>query len=430
MEVMRAWAITTGVALTLFTLASLDRITLTWRDVLFYALLFRVIALFGAPILEDDHFRYLWDGWMVLNQGSPYGIAPEAFFDSDAVPALFEDVLDGINYPHVPTVYGPMAQWLFAAAYVVAPASVWPLQVLAAAADIGIILLLAKMVPLRWVLLYSWAFLVVKEYAFTAHIDVIGAFFLVLAIYLRRHVAIQTRSLGLVVGLLLAAATGIKVFCVLAVPFLLQNDWRGWLAYGLALFALAAPFGVMAAWLPAGLSAMGDTWLFNAPIYLSLSYVIDVGHFALAKWIGAGVLAGIVVFVYLRTCGRAIWPISEALTTPFPRVSVDAYMGALSISFYALFMFSPVFNPWYLVWWLPLACLHPSRTPWVCSVVLMLSYVTGLNLGDTNLQAYGQPIWAITLEFGAIFIALVWDIVRPLGDSARALETKRPASRA
>ena len=73
---------------------------------------------------------------------------------------------------------------------------------------------------------------------------------------------------------------------------------------------------------------------------------------------------------------------------------------------------SPVINPWYLIWLLPFAAMFPSAWAWTASVLILLSYVSGINLGDYGLQPYQQPVWVRVLEFGLIFVALAYDVLR------------------
>ena len=75
----------------------------SWPWVLGLGLLLRILGLFSYPVFEDDFFRYLWDGRMLLEAGTPYGVAPAEFFDLDHLKAWEAEVLDGINYPNVPT---------------------------------------------------------------------------------------------------------------------------------------------------------------------------------------------------------------------------------------------------------------------------------------------------------------------------------------
>ncbi|MEM7099417.1 MAG: hypothetical protein AAF541_14230 [Pseudomonadota bacterium] len=405
-EVLSAFVVVSVASLLLFVGASRGFVRLGVREVLFFALIFRLVGIWGDPVLEDDHFRYMWDGWMTLHQGTPYDSPPLEWFDSEVVPEEMEHVLDGINYPGVPTVYGPTAQLLFAAAAWIAPGSVLPLQIFAALADCLVLLLLARMAHVRWLLLYGWSFLLVKEFSFTAHIDVVGAGLLLWALWLRN----QDQSgfwVGFLVGVFAAMALGIKAFAVIALPFLLQFDWRAWVGNCVGIAGLSIPFGFLPAWIPGGLVAMGEGWIFNAPAYLA------------ALWVGqeAGVmmvrLIGIISFASV-----ALWIGWKYLVMPRSNVgqlvSVQHYLPGMSWLWCALLLMSPVFNPWYLVWWLPLACLYPSRTAWACSFAVVLSYVTGLNLNDTTLFAYQQPTWILMIEFTTIGIALWLDWQRPL----------------
>ena len=47
---------------------------------------------------------------------------------------------------------------------------------------------------------------------------------------------------------------------------------------------------------------------------------------------------------------------------------------------------------------------------WTASVAILMSYITGLNLNDYSLQAFWQPWWARPVEFGAIGLALFYDL--------------------
>ena len=81
------------------------------------ALLLRLIATQASPLLEDDHFRYLWDGLRTATSFAPYRLPPSAFFGNSDLPPRWQDILGGINNPDIQTIYGPLLQWLFALAY-------------------------------------------------------------------------------------------------------------------------------------------------------------------------------------------------------------------------------------------------------------------------------------------------------------------------
>ena len=77
-----------------------------------------------------------------------------------------------------------------------------------------------------------------------------------------------------------------------------------------------------------------------------------------------------------------------------------------------LLAFWPVVNPWYLLWLLPFAAIRPSVWAWTASVVVLLSYITGLNLNDMDLHPFAHPSWVRPLEYGLILLALAYDIWR------------------
>ena len=153
---------------------------------LLWAVVFRACGLVGGPFFEDDFYRYLWDGYRFAQDGTPYGVAPEAFFTDPGVPVAFQAILDQVNYPELPTIYGPVTQLVFLAAYGLRPGSVAALQVVLVVVDLLAIGLLLRMAPARGVLLYAWCPLVVKEIAFTAHPDGVAVCLVLAAVLLAR----------------------------------------------------------------------------------------------------------------------------------------------------------------------------------------------------------------------------------------------------
>ena len=93
-----------------------------------WALAFRLCGLWGVPVFEDDWFRYLWDGYRFFETGSPYGFAPMQAFADESVPAAFQRILDQINNPHLPTIYGPTTEYAFLFSHMLAPASLTPFK--------------------------------------------------------------------------------------------------------------------------------------------------------------------------------------------------------------------------------------------------------------------------------------------------------------
>ena len=206
----------------------------------FWAVGFRLCGLIGGPFYEDDFYRYLWDGYRFASAGTPYGAAPEEFFIDPAVPAVFQGVLDGVNYPELPTIYAPVTQLVFLVAFWIKPASVAVLQAILIAVDVAVVALLVRLAPARNVLLYAWCPLAIKEIAFTAHPDGVGVCLLLAAVVLAR------RRRWWIAAALLGLAVAAKTFALVLAPLILLRAWlRHWLLFVATAAAVYLPFVVM-----------------------------------------------------------------------------------------------------------------------------------------------------------------------------------------
>ena len=351
-----------------------------------WAVVFRICGLVGGPFYEDDFYRYLWDAFRFATVGTPYGAAPEEFFVDPTVPLVFQAVLDGINYPELPTIYGPTTQLVFLLGYAMQPASVTVLQAILVAVDLAAIALLLRLTTPVNVLLYAWCPLVIKEIAFTAHPDGVGVCLLLAAIVLAR-----TRRWGAAAACL-GLAAGAKVFGLLLAPLVLARaPLRYWALCGGTLAALYAPFVALGGTDLASLAVFAQEWEFNAALYGLLA--------AVAPPFGARIVLALAF--------------SAALAYAF----VHARNNASTVPrgdwlFGALLAVSPVINAWYLLWLLPFAAVHPSVWAWTASGAVLLSYVTGLHLGDFEMDPFSQPTWVRWLEFGLIAAGLCCDAAR------------------
>lgn len=400
-------------------------IPLTW--IIGSALIFRGIGVMGYPLFEDDFYRYMWDGYRTATTLDPYSLAPAHFFGLDHVPEQFEDVLSGINYPDIATIYGPVCQWIFAAAYLISPASIWPLQLIMAIADVLVLLLLCTMTRGTALLLYAWSPLLIKEFAMTAHPDIAAIALAVLAVYAYR------RSWFFGVGVALGLAVGVKVFAILLLPFLLfrQHLIREGLmtmaALSITLLITTWVYGTPRVWYPEGLQAMAESWIFNAPVYYFLNpwssftaakmmmlgiFLLISGSWVLSIWYWRFRQSSLSRTVSmpdgLQKPGAMAWWIRKH-TKP------DQYVIPRGDWLYGFFLICiPVLNPWYLPWLLPFAVIYPSRWVWVASSSILLAYWSGLYTADSSLELHGISTSVLLIEFGVVAAMLVWDWLRPL----------------
>lgn len=361
------------------------RIHVSFAFVLVWAIIFRAIGVLGEPILEDDFFRYLLDGCMFASAGTPYGVAPAELFQDHSLTPECRATLNGVNNPDLPTIYAPVLQYLFVLAHYASPADVNALQMMFSMLDIACVVLLARCASTRNVLLYAWSPLVLKEIAFTAHPDIVGAC-LVLAAFLARRNARDALSCFLI-----AAACCTKIVAVLALPFILHRQpLRNWAIALATALALYAPFLLRGGTDLPVLATFAATWQFNA---LAYELVQKFAPDQVARYLCATLYVIWYGFYFVRYA-------SSAQRNEIPRM--DWVFGLF-------FLLAPVVNPWYLIWLLPFAVIRPSCWAWTASVVVSLSYVTGLHLESGALRAYeiARPAWI--LEISAIAAALAVD---------------------
>lgn len=244
-----------GVCWTLFTAAVLLLLRAPRRAVpalvLAGTVLLGAAGASGQPTISTDSARYSWDG-IVQDAGvSPYRYVPA----DSALTRLRPDWLfpagrtDGgavrcpgpraeptgqigsagtictpINRPHVPTIYPPVAEALFALARVAVPPDVeyLPVQLLGLLAVLGTTTLLLRTLARtgrdpRWAALFGWCPFVVMEAVTNAHVDAAATFLAFAATIL---IASGRRVRG---GVVLGLAIATKFLPVLVAPPLLRR---------------------------------------------------------------------------------------------------------------------------------------------------------------------------------------------------------------
>lgn len=353
---------------------------------------FRLIGLWAEPLFEDDHHRFLWDGRMFFVTGNPYDTAPSEYFNNDEVSPAFGDILDRINYPDVPTIYGPATEFVFFLSYLGAPGELWPWKIFLLAADVALLAMLWNLgggeSGARAAVFAAWCPLSVFETAFNAHPDGLAVSLITAAL-----LAFRSRRTGWL-GLCCGTAVAAKVFALLLVPFLLyRRSWRTALIFGAVLAACYLPFWLQGSWADwSGLRAFASEWEFNSSAY------------ALLSWAAGSDRARILTVLLFGT--GWIGTLKRWALVPGNDIPPGAFVFGL------FFLLSPAFNPWYALWLLPFVALRPSWTGIAILSCVSLSYLTRQNLGDGGLDGFAHPPWVRPVEFGLMAIAMTVDSLR------------------
>lgn len=363
------------------------------------------LAWFGAPApLDDDYFRYLWDGGVVSAGYSPYRLAPNEVMRGDwqsselgALAAHAPGILAHINFPDLTTIYPATAQLAFAVAHWIMPWSIDGLRLVFLAADVAMLILLV--IALRqlgrsplFAALYWCNPLVVLATQAAVHVDALLPPLVLAALMAAQH------GRRVAAAMLLAAATGVKIWPILLAPLLLRDalgNPRRWLPPALMLMALSilvlAPVVLTASTPSSGLRAYSQGWSNNNGPFAWASYGLYVilGESPSAQ-------NGLRAAMALAALGVAVFAAAPPITDLSDRLT-----SALTVAA-AVFYFAPAQFPWYALGFIGLAAVLQCWPLLLASVTLPAYYLFFplWQSDDADLFQYGAafihalPVWA------------------------------------
>lgn len=353
--------------------------TLSMGLIIGFALLFRLLLLPQTPFLSNDIYRYLWDAQLLERGINPYLYPPAA----NELASLHDlEIYGKMSHKEVHTVYPPVLQGLFwtgiklanffGATPIVGVKALWLLF------DIVLILVLARLlienqIDPRWAVLYAWHPLAVIEVASSGHTDVMGACFLLVALlFLKR----ERHVLG---AIFLALGFLVKFVTVLLLPFIFffslhheqkKHNWRAGAAFVAVIVLAYLPFMSAGENLYSGLSVYSAKWRFNdalfamlyTPLHALLPDRLVIWLMIPPSWeITAETLMSrridlvllitkaMMAIMFAAVCLRLRQYLRARATVRWPQLALTLLS--------AFFLLSPTFQPWYMLWILPLLCL-------------------------------------------------------------------------
>lgn len=409
-----------------------------------FAILFRLILLPQTPFLSNDIYRYLWDAEVLQRGINPYLYPPEA---NELARMHDLAIYEQMSHKNVRTVYPPLLQGLFwlgaklAAVFALNP--IHALKALWVLVDIALIGVLAKIlaayaIDARWAILYAWHPLAVIEIASSGHTDGVGVFCLLAALLMlkrERHIA---SAVWLAFGFL------VKFVTALLVPFvflfsLKKTTWQLHWRFALAFFAVLAltylPFLSAGENLYAGLSVYSAKWRFNdalfsiiyaplekllpdwlviklmiPPSWEMLPETLVTRRIDLALLLAKGAMAIIFAAIYLCSIRNTLQQTHEESAQYWPQLALSLLA--------AFFLLSPTFQPWYILWLLPLlgvVCgmkkewresrLRCQAYLWGLSATVFLSYWVLHDYWSTGI--WQEQTWVKWVEYGVPWLAFM-----------------------
>ena len=328
----------------------------------------------GAPSVDDDVYRYLWDGARFINDGTPYLNAPIASFGQPLSPEE-SWLADGINYPSLPTVYGPL--WILGGAlgWLLSPTSLIGWKILCIIFEALVFQRAQRWwgpkALVAWIVCPLWFW----ETMLQCHAELLGVGFFVLALGAIREGGF-TRA-----GFLLALALGGRwsLFPPLLIVALLakaEGESRKSLILGGALGV--GTMGLLLWWMGpvnlGGMAALSSDWLFNPIVWKWFAVRPSM------VWVLA--LGGLLIL------HRRPW--TESLSN----------LTLWSECFALWLLASTVINPWYFLWLVPGVVVSKERTWWgIWLAVIPVAYWQAQWVGEfhhvSGLHHHPDAVWWI-----------------------------------
>jgi len=377
--------------------------------------LLRFSMLGSTPMLEDDHFRYLWDGGVLANGFNPYTYSPRDMLDKqvqgipEGLSQLARDagpIIERVNHPWLRTIYPPITESAFALAHFMSPWSLASWRLVLAAADVITLLLLVAIlrvlnVSLVGLVIYWWNPLLVKEIYNSGHMDVLIFPFILgaLLFVIQRRYVLASAALGL--------AVGIKFWPLILLPVVLRpilRDPRRLLPSFLVFICLAIvmflPICLAGFDSESGFRAYGEHWEMNDALFMLILWAVQllIKAFAFdasyAQPLARAAVAGILV-------AWTLWLIRKDESDP----AVISRRFLLVIA--ALFMLSPTQFPWYYLWMVPFLAITPRNSLIVLTALLPLYYLRFYFAAKGMVAIHDNGI--VWLEFVPVWCLLIWE---------------------
>ncbi len=373
--------------------------------------------------LEDDFYRYLWEGGMVAHGQNPYQYSvrevlnPQHRAVPESLTALAEEahpVPQRVNYPWLRTVYPPISQAAFSLAHLL---SSWNLEgwkmVLFAADLLNLYLLFLlrrrlNLSPWAWVI-YWWNPLLIKETYNSGHLEVILIPFILGALLF------SIRARYLVASVALGLAAGIKLWPVILLPAVLKpvlgrpRQWVGpMLAFSGLTLLMLLPFLIFGLDSRSGLWAYLTAWEMNDSLCLLLSGSSRVLLFLLGAEAGSASLVARILALFLFGFW-SFWLLRRRIRRPEDIISLFLHLTA------GLFLLSPAQFPWYFLWMLPFLSLTPRGSLLLFTVLLPFYYLRFYL--EAREVAEFFDYYLVWLQFVPVWVLLIGE----LGKKAKSL---------
>ncbi|MBT8245945.1 MAG: mannosyltransferase [Winogradskyella sp.] len=384
------------------------------------SVLIRLIFLPVIPNLSQDFYRFIWDGRMLFEGFNPYLYTPESFIQNKEFPiAQAQELYMGmgaLSASHF-TNYPPINQLCFYIAALFSGKSITgaiiTLRLLIIAADIGTLyfgkkLLKALKLPSSRIWFYILNPFIIIELIGNLHFEGVMIFFLIWSLYLLYSCKWKLAAV------ILACSISVKLIPLMFLPIFVGWFWKKkkdssttLRMTNLILFYIIVIGTSIILFLPFfsldfinNYSKTVGLWFSNFEFNASIYYIArEIGY-----WITD--------YNEIKTMGK-ILPVIALLIILYlsffkRNTDVPKLVSSILLAFTCYLFLSTTVHPWYIATLVVLCVFTRYRFPLVWSVVIVLSYLSYLNIGTADKS---ENLWIIAIEYAIVFLVFIWEVI-------------------
>jgi alpha-1,6-mannosyltransferase len=381
----------------------LSQLTFNFKSLLLIGIALRIALIFSIPILSDDYFRFLWDGFL-SNQGiNPFEFKPTEITSLFTDNSFAQELYKGINSPNYYSIYPPVSQWIYYLAAL--PQGVFGgiiiIRLILLAFEIATFFMLSKIISRfslnhHKIIWYWFNPLVIIEITGNLHAEGTLLFFLLSGLLS------ITQLKDLKGGLLVALSVCSKLFSLMFLPLiLLKGGSHRWFKLMLGIIPL-----FLIVFLPFINSENFSHLLDSLNLYFQ-TFEFNGSVFNLVKWAGIQLLG----YDLIKIAGPVLSLISLGIiltiTWKYRYRNRRVIFTGLTFIISTYLFFSPIVHPWYAIIPLGLGIISKLHYPKAWSMLIFLSY----SFYDSRL-AYETKQLFVALEYSVVLIVFISDIKR------------------
>ncbi len=332
--------------------------------------IFGVLAIMTSkPIYENDHYRYLWEGRILLHGKNPYVLPP----NSEKLKDIKFDTREKIGFSHLTTIYPPIALLLFASGGVLSSShhvGVLFLMFLNALLVYYLFRYLEDILKSKWLLILMFPYFQ-KEFIQSVHIDLLA--FIFVFIFLINKYSEFNKNAFFILSSIFTKIIGVFFVWPLFLMYFskYKRNWSFWII----IIGLLGSFPGFYLYLKSiggisGYTAFSGNWVWNPGFYSILWRGLDLSE-ELARKVSLITLLfyiGIIGFISLYQFKKEKFNLSK-----------KSFYLITYLFFSGLVFFSPVYNSWYAIWFLIPALLLDLKSGVLYAFFSITCYVSFWN---------------------------------------------------